>query len=106
MIFLFLLIQITLSRNNIDKNKLKIRTTINNSFFQKNSVYLFSFSTFFITREFFKRVDYQESIMLFNMFHMLAVLSIILFIYEWYSMVKKCSYEKTLPLELTNFKKQ
>lgn len=103
--FVFITIQISLLWNDVDKSKLKFETSFNNTFFQKNSVYVFSFSLFFIIREFFERIMLQDVIIYFRLFHTLALICLFLFSFEWYRMLKKCASKKPLPLELTDFKR-
>jgi len=77
----------------INKDKLEFRHFTSESFFRKNSIYVFSFSTFLIIRE-FEFIKEASGI-----FDMLALLTILLFTYNWYSTLKPYAYRKTLPRE-------
>src|SRR5659263_494786 len=75
LIFVFLSIQIWFLWKDIDKEKFKFRLLVSQSFFRKNSVYVFSFSTFFMLREF----EFIETYS--GIFDMMALISIVLFNY-------------------------
>jgi hypothetical protein len=93
--FIFLSVQIWFLWKDINKDDLKFRYFANESFFKRNSIYVFSFSTFFIIRDLeFVNEKY------FGVFNMLALLSIVLFTYSWYKTLKLHSKRKILPQEL------
>ncbi len=102
LILIFLSIQIWFMWKDIDKNELEIKTFINESFFKKNCFYVFSFSIFFMIPEFFEGEGAPNSIF-FEVFEMLGFMSIVLFAYDWYNVLKTCASKKSLPLELTDF---
>ena len=78
----------------MNKDELKFKSFASESFFKKNSVFVFSFSTFFIIRDLeFVNEKY------FGVFNMLALLSIVLFAYSWYKTLKLHSKRKLLPKE-------
>jgi len=92
--FVFLSVQIWFLWKDIDKEDLKFRSIASESFFKKNSIYVFSFSTFFIIRDLeFVNEKY------IGLFNMLALLSIVLFTYSWYKTLKLHSKRKILPQE-------
>ena len=92
--FVFLSVQIWFLWKDINRDDLKFRYFASESFFKKNSIYVFSFSTFFIIRD-LEFVN-EKYIGLFNMF---ALLSIVLFTYSWYKTLKLHSKRKILPQE-------
>lgn len=101
LLFVFLSIQIWFLWKDINKDDFKFISFANESFFKKNSIYVFSFSTFFIVRDFeFVNKNY------FELFDMLALLSIVLFTYSWYKTLKMNSKRKNLPLELRSEKRK
>jgi hypothetical protein len=77
----------------INKDELEFRNFSSESFFRKNSIYVFSFSTFVIIRgiEFINEVS--------GIIDMMALISILLFTYSWYSTLKPYANRKTLPRE-------
>lgn len=92
--FVFLSVQIWLLWKDINKDDLKFRSFASESFFKKNSIYVFSFSTFFIIRD----LEFVNEKYL-GLFNMLALLSIVLFSYSWYKTLKQHSKRKILPQE-------
>lgn len=103
LIFIFLSIQIWLMWKDIDKNKLELKTFINESFFKKNCIYVFAFSIFFMIHEILEGAGTPNSILYFEVFEMLGFICIVLFAYDWYNVLKTCASRKSLPLELTDF---
>lgn len=99
LVFVFLSIQIWFLWKDIDKEKFKFRLLVSQSFFRKNSVFVFSFSTFFMLRE-FEFIEIYSGI-----FDMMALISIILFTYSWYSTLKPFAVRKILPREFKPDKK-
>lgn len=100
MVFVFLSVQIWFLWKDINKDELKFRHFAGETFFKKNSVYIFSFSTFFIIRNFeFINETYS------GFFDMMALISIVLFTYNWYSTLKPYAHRKILPHEFTPKKK-
>ena len=91
--FIFLSVQILLLWKDINKDEMEFRHFASESFFRKNSIYVFSFSTFFIIRE-FEFINEASGI-----FDMMALISILLFTYSWYSTLKPYANRKTLPRE-------
>jgi len=92
--FIFLSVQIWFLWKDINKDDLKFRFFASESFFKKNSIYVFSFSTFFIIRD-LEFVDEKY----FGIFNVLALLSIVLFTYGWYETLKLNTKIKVLPQE-------
>ena len=96
LIFIFLFIQIWFLWKDIDPDQLVPKTFVNDLFFKKNSIYVFSFGTLLMVQQFFEEKY-------FEIFEMLALISVILFVYSWYSTLKPYAYRKALPRELNNF---
>ena len=99
LVFVFFSIQIWFLRKDIDKNDLKFRHFASESFFKKNSVYVVSFSSFLMIRE-FEFVNEKYS----GFFNLLALISIVLFTYSWYSTLKPHANRKILPREFVSVK--
>ena len=97
--FVFLSIQIWFLWKDIDKENLKFELLVSQSFFRKNSVFVFSFSTFILLHEF----EFIKEIYA-GIFDMMALVSIVLFTYSWYSTLKRYANRKILPHELISLK--
>lgn len=105
LIFVFLSVQIWLLWKDVDKNELKIKTIFSESFFKKNCIYVFSLFTFFIVHEFFNGINLPDAMVYFEFFEMMALISLVLFAYGWYNVLKTCVQKKSLPKELMKFTK-
>ncbi len=105
LVFVFLSIQILFLWKDIDKRKLQIKNFINDSFFKKNFIYVFLFGLFFLVHEFFEGINLPNSMVFFEFFEMLALISLVLFARDWYALLKTCANKKSLPQELTNITK-
>ncbi len=103
LIFTFLAIQIWYLWKDINRADLKIMTFINESFFKKNCFYVFSFSIFFLIRQFADAIILPNADLYLEFFDMLAFVSIVLFAKQWYNALKACPHKKSLPKELTGF---
>ncbi len=101
LIFIYLLIQIWLLWRNIDKNKLRI-TLVSDSFFKRNCIYVFSASIFLMVHEFFEETALPNTILYLEFFELLVLISLLLFTYDWYSVLRTCAHKKALPQELIN----
>lgn len=101
LIFIFLSIQIWLTWRDVDKNELKINTFVSESFFKKNYAYVFSFSMFFMIHEFLEGITLTNATLYFEFFEILALITLVLFAYDWYGVLKTCTHRKSLPQELT-----
>ncbi len=98
LVFIFLSVQIWFLWKDINKDKLEFRHFSTESFFKKNSIYVFSFSSLLIIREFEFIND------AYGIFDILALISILLFTYSWYSTLKPYANRKTLPREFKSGK--
>jgi hypothetical protein len=100
LIFIFISIQIWFLWKDINKNRMTLNTFVNDSFFKKNCFYVFLFSIFFMIHEFLEDISFPDSMVYFEFLDMLTILSLLLFAYLWYSVLKTCASKKTLPKEL------
>jgi hypothetical protein len=103
LIFIFLAIQIWLLWKDIDKNEVEIKTFVSESFFKKNFAYVFSFSIFFMINEISGGTALPDALVYAELSGILALISLVLFTYEWYSVLKTIAPKKSLPKELTGF---
>lgn len=103
LIFIFLSVHIWLAWRDVDKNDLKINTFVSESFFKKNYAYVFSFSIFFMIHEYIEGTTLPNAMVYFEFFEMLALVSLVLFTYQWYIVLKTCTHKKSLTQELTYF---
>ncbi len=105
LVFVFLAIQIWFLWKDLDKDELKLNVFINESFFKKNCIYVFSFSVFFMIHEFLEGSGLPNSMIYFEFLEMLGFFCIVLFAYDWYVVLRSSVIKKPLPLELTDFTK-
>ncbi len=103
LIFIFLSIQIWLLWKEIDKRELKLKIFVSESFFKKIFGYVLFSIIFSMMHEFFEGRNLPDATIYIEFFEMLALISLVLFTYEWYYLLKKYVPKKPLPLELTNF---
>jgi hypothetical protein len=94
MIFIFLLVQIGLLWKYIDKNEMKAK--INESLIKRNFIYVFFLSIFYMVPEFLEGILPNATID-FEFLDMMALVTLVLFAYDWYSVLKTCAYKKSLP---------
>lgn len=99
--FIVLIIQIWFLWNDLDKNKFKVNI-VSDSFFKRICIYVFFASIFFIIHEIIEGTSLPNAAVYFELFEMLAFISLVLFTYEWY-IVLKLSAKRSLPQELLNF---
>jgi len=102
LIFIFFSIQIWLLWKDIDKNKLKIKSFFTDSFFKKNCIYVYSFSVFFIVHGFLDKTT--TPVVYINALGILTLISLVVFAYDWYSMLRTCVSKKSLPQELIDLR--
>lgn len=101
LIFIYLLVQIWFLWKDIEKTDLFLKSLAKESFFRKNCVYLFLFSSFFIMHEFFEGLNFgglkiPNSILFFEFFEMIAIVTLFLFAYNWYIVLKPFAKKKNL----------
>jgi hypothetical protein len=102
LVFIFLAIQIWFLWKDLNKDDFKIKF-INESFFNKNCIYVFSFSIFFIGPEILEGADLANAMIYFEFMKMMGFFCIVMFSYDWYSALRSSAPKKSLPYELTNF---
>lgn len=103
MVFIFLSIQIWFLWKDLNKDDLKINTFINESFFKKNCIYVFSFTVFFMGHEILEGTGLPNAMIYFELLEMLGSMCIVLFAYDWYSVLRLSVDKKYLPHELPEF---
>lgn len=103
MVFIFLSIQIWFLWKDLNKDDLKINTFINESFFKKNCIYVFSFTVFFMGHEILEGTGLPNAMIYFELLEMLGFMCIVLFAYDWYCALRLSVHKKSLPHELPEF---
>ena len=98
LIFIFLSIQIWFSWKHVDK---KEGIFVGEPFFKRIWIYVFLFSISFMLHEFLEGTDLPGAVVFFEFFELLGFISIVLFTYEWYIILRKSARKKSLPPELT-----
>lgn len=101
--FIYLAIQIWFLWKDVNKNDFKINTFINESFFKKNCIYVFSFSVFFMGHEILEGASIANAMIYFELLEMLGFISIVLFAHDWYLVLKLSVNKKSHPHELPEF---
>lgn len=104
LIFIFLSIQIFFLWKDLNKTELKVKSFINDSFFKKNSIYVFSFSVFFMLHEILEGTSLPYAMLYFEFLEMVGLLCLVIFAHAWYRALKACVKKKTIPRELINLK--
>jgi hypothetical protein len=102
MTFIYLAIQIWFLWKEVNKEDFKINTFMNESFFKKNCIYVFSFSVFFMGHEIIEETSIYAMIY-FELLEMLGFIFIVLFAYDWYSVLRLSINKKSHPHELPEF---
>ncbi|CAG0984960.1 hypothetical protein METP3_02299 [Methanosarcinales archaeon] len=95
LIFIFLLAQIWFLWKDVDKNEFFLKSLIKESFFKKNCIYIFLFSTFFMAHELFEGLNIPGTIVFFELLDMLGMLTLVLFAYNWHVVLRSCVPEKS-----------
>ncbi|VVB91299.1 Uncharacterised protein [uncultured archaeon] len=103
LVFIFLAIQIWLLWKDLNKDDFKLNTFINESFFRKNCIYIFSFTVFFMSHELIEGTRIADAIIYFEMLEMFGIFCLVLFAYDWYIVLRVSAPKKSLPYELTEF---
>ncbi len=102
LIFIYLSVQIWFVWKDLDLNDLNKSSFFSDSFFIKNCIYVYSFSVFIIANAFLDET--VSSVTYFKFLGVLALSGLVLFTYDWYSMLSMCASRKTMPLELIDFR--
>lgn len=100
LIFIFLSIQIWFLWKDIDMRELNLKSFIDDSFFTRNCIYVYCFSVFFFTHGFFYGTGVPG--MYFKTLEVLTLSGLVLFTYDWYSVLEPCATRKALPQELVD----
>lgn len=102
LIFIFLLAQIWFLWKDVDKNELVLKSLVKESFFKKNCIYIFLFSTFFMAHEFFEGLSTSGTMVFFEFLDMMGMIILVLFAYTWYIALKSCVPKKSNTKEFTS----
>lgn len=102
LILIFLFVQIWFSWKDIDKKELMLKSIVDESFFKKNCVYIFLFSFLPLVHELFEGTSLPNIIVYLEFFEFLALVCLVLFVYNWYIVLKTCANKKSLPKELAS----
>ncbi len=95
LIFIFLLAQIWFLWKDIEKKEANFRSIITESFFKKNCIYIFLFSTFFMAHEFLEGLNIPEAKVFCEFLDVLGILALVLFAYNWYIKLRGCLPKKS-----------
>ena len=99
LIFIFLLAQIWFLWKDVEKKESNFRSIINESFFKKNCIYIFLFSTFFMAHEFLEGLNIPETMVFFEVLDVLGILTLVLFAHNWHIKLRSCLPKKSLVKE-------
>lgn len=102
LVFIFLSVQIWFLWKDIDKSELDLKSFFNDSFFTRNCIYVYSFSTFFFIHGFFYETTVPD--VYFNALEVLTLCGLVLFTYDWYSVLEPCATRRSLPQELVDLR--
>lgn len=91
---IFLFVQIWFLWKDVDKSELLLNSFVNESFFKKNCVYVFSFSIFFMLHEFLEGIKIND--VYFKFFELFGVISLVLFAYSWHNVLRKFAHKKSI----------
>jgi len=100
LIFIFLLIQIWFLWKDVKKDELIMKSFVSESFFIKNCIYIFLFSVFFMVHEFIEELNLNNTMVYFEFFEMMTILTLVLFAYNWQIALRSCSHKKSIVEEL------
>ncbi len=99
LLFIFLLAQIWFLWKDVEKNDLIFRSIVNESFFKRNCIYIFLFSTFFMGHELLEGWKIPDTMVFFEILDLFAVITLVVFAYNWYIILKSCVPKKTIVKE-------
>ena len=102
LIFIFLSIQIWFVWKDIDKDVLKKSLILSGSFFKKNCIYVYCFSVFIFIHGFIEEID--PSGIYIKLLGILTFLCLVLFTYDWYTMLNTSVLKKSIPQELIDIR--
>ena len=101
--FIYFAIQIWFLWKDVIKDEFKINTFINESFFKRNCIYVFSFTVFFMGHKIIQGTGIANAMIYFELLEMLGFISFVLFAYDWYSVLRSSINKKYHPHELPEF---
>ncbi|KPQ43901.1 MAG: hypothetical protein MPEBLZ_01548 [Candidatus Methanoperedens nitroreducens] len=102
LIFIFLLAQIWFLWKDVEKNEFVLKSLVKESFFKKNCIYIFLFSTFFMAHEFFEGLNIPGTMVFFELLDTIAMMTLVLFAYTWYIALKSCVPKKSITKEFVS----
>ena len=102
LIFLFLLTQIWFLWKDVKKNEMISKSIVNESFFKRNCIYIFLFSTFFMAHEFFEGLNLPGTRVFFEILDMLGMMTLVLFAYNWHIILKSGVQKKSITKEFAS----
>ena len=102
LIFVFLLAQIWFLWKDVEKKESNFRSIITESFFKKNCIYVFLFSTFFMAHEFFEGLNIPGTMVFFELLDTIAMVILVLLAYNWYITLKSCVPKKSITKEFAS----
>ncbi|MBU3967907.1 MAG: hypothetical protein KKG76_11145 [Euryarchaeota archaeon] len=102
LVFIFLSVQIWFLWKDIDKSELDLKSFFNDSFFTRNCIYVYCFSTFFFIHGFFYGTTVPG--VYFKALEVLTLCGLVLFTYDWYSVLEPCATRRSLPQELVDLR--
>ncbi len=94
LILVFLSTQILFIWLELDKNKLKSKLSIGESFLKNDILVVFAVGSLFMIHEFFEEIDLKNSYLYFEFFELLGLICIVSLIYDRYCTLKPCAYRK------------
>lgn len=99
LVLIFLFVQIWFSWKDINKKELMLKSIADESFFKKNCVYIFLFSFLPLVHEILEGTVIPNIIVFLELFEFLGLIALLLFVYNWYGVLKTCANKKSLPKE-------
>ncbi len=97
--FVFLTAQIWFLWKDVEKKEMIFKSIINESFFKRNCIYIFLFSTFLMGHEFLEGLSIPGTMLFFEFLDVLAILTLVLFAYNWHLRLRSCVPKKSLEKE-------
>lgn len=86
--FIYLLVHIWFLWKDIEKTEMFMKTLVQESFFRKNCVYIFLFSSFSVIHEFLEGLEIPNTFVYFEFIELLAIIILVLFAYNWFVTLK------------------
>ncbi len=100
LILIFLFVHIWFSWKDIDKKDLMLKSIVDESFFKKNCIYIFLFTFLPLVHEILEGTSIPNINVLLEFFELLALIALVLFVYNWYNVLKTCATKKSILKEL------